>query len=124
MNRRSFLSLCGAAAVGAVLPNRVYFDMGARPAFGTFLRRGDIFTIDGLFARNPITGLYTPYLQRFVVTADVSTVETTIPIKEFDPKFGPTPSGLKSLLHRSPRRSQVKVLELCSIVNRSGWVSW
>ena len=48
------------------------------------LRQGDVFTIAGMFAVNPVTKAVEDYLQQFVVTADVITHaaggNTTIPI--------------------------------------------
>lgn len=54
------------------------FDVGAQAsASGTYaLKAGDIFTIAGVYAVNPVSGESTGSLRQFVVTADVSHVGT------------------------------------------------
>ena len=85
MNRRTFLRVLGAgvggAAVAAVDPDllrwvpgaRTYFDI-QRPSglwVSEALNRGDLFTIEGVYAMNPVTMRQTPHLQYFTVTTDV-----------------------------------------------------
>lgn len=93
MNRRAFLQLAGAGAVGLLIggddPERALWTPGQKTIFlppapkpvttietagwgSDTLTRGDIITIGGVFARNPITGRATPHLQQFIVTADVA----------------------------------------------------
>lgn len=43
------------------------------------LKKGDVFTIDGVFGVNPVTGQSTGKLQQFVVTADVNSGASTGP---------------------------------------------
>lgn len=43
----------------------------------TTLKKGDVFTIDGVFAVNPVTKATLPHKQQFVVTADVTANVTT-----------------------------------------------
>lgn len=105
MNRRSFLALLASGVAGAALdPERLLWTPGARTIFvppadgwtreGRILvsepfTRGDIFTIEGVFATNPVTGRQTKHLQRFVVTADVN--GPTITVEKIHP---PPPSWL------------------------------
>lgn len=80
MNRRSFLSRIGAVAVGLTLARHL---PGIAPRQLTItspdgiyasetLQCGDMFTIDGRYAVNPLTRQPTTVLQRFVVTDDVT----------------------------------------------------
>lgn len=82
MNRRTFItSVLSAVAAGAMLDvDQFLWEPGAKAIFLPPARpliviprlvRGDMFTIAGEYARNPVTGLVTPHLQYFVVTADV-----------------------------------------------------
>jgi len=41
------------------------------------IKHGDVFTIDGVYAVNPVTKATLPYLQQFVVKADVTAQATT-----------------------------------------------
>lgn len=41
------------------------------------IKKGDVFTIDGVYAVNPVSKTTLPYLQQFVVRADVTTHVTT-----------------------------------------------
>lgn len=41
------------------------------------LKAGDVFTIDGVYAVNPVTKAVLPYLQQFVVKADVTTAASS-----------------------------------------------
>ena len=77
MNRRAFLASLALGA-GAVKLAPILKLIPATPAVvpmtglatsGSF-RVGDIITFCGKFARNPITGKPTDYLQQFVVTAE------------------------------------------------------
>jgi hypothetical protein len=43
----------------------------------TTLKQGDVFTIDAVFAVNPVTKATLPHLQQFVVKADVTANATT-----------------------------------------------
>jgi len=43
----------------------------------TTIKQGDVFTIDAVFAVNPVTKATLPHLQQFVVTADVTANATT-----------------------------------------------
>ena len=74
--------MLGALAAGAALdPDflkwepgaRTYFDMGAGRDWTVMtFKRGDIFTIEGRYALNPVTGKVIPgQLQSFIVTEDV-----------------------------------------------------
>jgi hypothetical protein len=101
MDRRAFLRRLGfgtvaaaAAATGAIDIERLLWTPGEKTIFippppvihplYEGLRKGDIFTIDGRFAVNPKTYQELPFLQKFVVTADVSSgdilpVEIVVP---------------------------------------------
>jgi len=46
---------------------------GATASVAGFAKAGDVFTIAGVFAVNPVTKRVLPYLQQFVVTADATT---------------------------------------------------
>lgn len=85
MNRRHFLASLGAMFAGAAVdPDFIKWEKGAKTFFdtagprftggwiaGDTLRVGDMFTIEGCFARNPLTYHATDHLQYFCVTADV-----------------------------------------------------
>lgn len=49
-------------------------------ADGALFTRGDVFTVEGRFAHNPITGTPTGVLQRFVVMADVTALDVPMQI--------------------------------------------
>jgi hypothetical protein len=78
MNRRGFLKSIGAAAVAWTLARQLPGIVEAAPVVPGpartvhHLTRGDIFTIEGVKAVNPINHRSTGMLQHFVVTADVS----------------------------------------------------
>lgn len=78
MNRRGFLQSIAAAALGLTLARTLPGIAGDAPSLSvpvvdsaTFAK-GDVFTIDGVYAINPATGSDTGILQRFVVTEDVT----------------------------------------------------
>lgn len=85
MDRRSFLRALGfgtvaaAAAASSVLdiekllwvPGEKTIVVPLARTLGVALTKGDIFTIEGVFAVNPFTLNPTEMLQQFVVTADV-----------------------------------------------------
>lgn len=82
MNRRAFLGSLAAVAAGLALdPERALWVPNAKRIFlpsvapvvrtPIALTKGDIFTIAGSYAVNP-AGLSVPFLQQFVVTADVT----------------------------------------------------
>lgn len=102
MNRRGFLRSVLTAAAGVTIsslipddPERLLWVPGAKTIFlppdqkiveptilagSRLLKKGDVFTIDGVFAINPATGARTAHLQQFVVTSDVASgvVETNL----------------------------------------------
>lgn len=86
MNRRGFLKSIGAAVVGVALSRALPGIAPAAPTLapppvvgdGPLLQRGDIFTVEGEFARHPLTGAFTGHLQRFVVTRDVTSERVPI----------------------------------------------
>lgn len=65
MNRRQFLAALGVAA-GAVHLNGLSM-LEAEASLP--LAFGDLFTIAGVYAVNPVTGQPTPFLRMFMVTA-------------------------------------------------------
>lgn len=83
MNRRAFLAGAAAIAAAAVLdPERLLWVPGAKTFFlpspkpepviaACAFHRGDVITINGLYARHPITDRELPFLARFIVTDDV-----------------------------------------------------
>jgi len=94
MNRRAFLAWLGGAAAGvAAAPlldlDKLLWTPGEKTIFipppptlttPVGLTKGDIFTIDGVFATNPITGRSTQVLQRFIITSDVNAGSVTVNI--------------------------------------------
>ena len=81
MNRRSFLTRIGVAVVGLTLARHLPgiappVPPVLTPPAGIYasdsLQCGDMFTIEGRYAVNPLTRQPTAMLQRFVVTEDVS----------------------------------------------------
>lgn len=68
MNRREFIKSIGLAA-GAVAFGGVTAAALEDASLDAALTVGDVFTIDGWFAFNPVTRLPTTHLQHFVVTA-------------------------------------------------------
>lgn len=84
MKRRDFLKTVGLAA-GAVTFNGLAALTpagAASPVLGAELAIGDVFTIAGKYAVNPITRKATKHLQQFVVT---SINEPTIGISPHHP---------------------------------------
>lgn len=75
MNRRAFLAALGLTAASVTLngwPWPAPADL-SQPVFASeFLKVGDVFTIAGRYALNPITRKPTSHLQQFVVTASVT----------------------------------------------------
>lgn len=81
MNRRAFLSTLAAGLTGLTLdPERLLWRPGAKTIFlppkpsllaPMGLARGDLFTIEGVYAINPRTYMATEWLQQFVITDDV-----------------------------------------------------
>lgn len=86
MNRRGFLSALATLAAGAALdPDFLKWEAGARKFFDMAgprlddwsygcetLRRGDLVTIQGVFAVDPVTGLTLKVPQVFVITEDTN----------------------------------------------------
>lgn len=82
MNRRTFLRWIAGTAAGVALapaldldrllwePEKKTIFIPAPPKVAVF-QVGDIITIEGQYAINPMTGQYTAHSQQFVVTADV-----------------------------------------------------
>lgn len=90
MDRRSFLQKLGLTALAVATADSVldpefalwtpgaktFFLPPEKPAVKLpVLFKGDMITIPGIYAVNPITNLSTGYLQRFVVTEDVQSVD-------------------------------------------------
>ena len=77
MNRRGFLARLVAAPIVALAVLRASIVDAAQAAepeivgVATTLQRGDMFTIAGRYAVNPMTRRSTGWLQQFIVTADV-----------------------------------------------------
>jgi hypothetical protein len=67
ITRRRLLELAGLA-VGAVALNGVPLEGAAPAVLDETLQPGDIFTIVGRYALNPITRKSTGQLQQFIVT--------------------------------------------------------
>jgi hypothetical protein len=72
--RDLFRRLAGAAVAATVAPAVVE---AAKPALvdacsSASMKVGDVFTIAGKYAMNPITGKATGHLQQFVVRAEVT----------------------------------------------------
>lgn len=76
MNRRAFLSTLAAALTGAALdPERLLWVPGKKTIFLPPPKKiisafviGDVITINGVYAVNPVTYQTTKFLQQFVVT--------------------------------------------------------
>jgi len=89
MNRRRFIGMLAAGAVAALAPGFICLPKGRQDdgllSNGNVLRKGDIFTIEGRFATNPVTGQPTAHLQLFTVTGDVDEGATHIPIELVHP---------------------------------------
>jgi hypothetical protein len=75
MDRRHFLkALVAVPAFAALAPSEIWSKVAPEGpitgwAAGQTLHAGDILTIDGAYAVNPITRTPTEYIQQFVVTA-------------------------------------------------------
>lgn len=95
LNRRRFLGMMGASVAAAlIIPAQTVEGVTMTPVgtpvvdtVGYALARGDIFTIEGVYAINPATYAAIPRLQQFVVTADVSADEALVPIAAIYPRI-------------------------------------
>lgn len=87
MNRRAFFGRLAVLGGAALLPWRPQPALAFRPdAFR--LTRGDIITIAGRYAVNPMTGKTTMHLKQFVVTADVTSAEIAArPVDTLHPRM-------------------------------------
>lgn len=72
---------------------------------GTFLKRGDKFTIAGVFSVNPVSYSSTPRLQQFVVTADTADSGGAIAALPISPSI--ITSGQLQTVSNSPAASAV-----------------
>lgn len=118
MNRRGFLGAIGAALAGATLdPERLLWRPGAkvisiaRPIVQRWslntsnaMQPGDIFTIAGFYATNPVTGLSTTMLREFVVTQPVESG----PIEDYFPKIVPNGPWQNVSAEGSPRKIEAR----------------
>ncbi len=103
MNRRTFLTRLGfgtvaaaAAATGAIDIERLLWVPSEKTIFipspqtiaplGEMLRMGDIFSIEGYYATNPITGKKLGILQHFIVTSTVSAGDV-LPVEKVFPRI-------------------------------------
>lgn len=117
MNRRSFLASLGfgtvaaAAAANSLLDvERLLWVPGEKTIFlpppiaplGFGLMRGDVFTIEGVYAVSPTTYHTLPFLQQFVVTADVLS-GATLGMEQLHPRI--IPDGAYMNVSASPARS-------------------
>lgn len=95
MNRRAFLATLTAAAAGLALdPEQLLWRPGAKTIFLPSARPtictsqqliiGDVFTISGVYAVNPLTLQWTGRLQQFVITFD-ATAGSDVPITNISP---------------------------------------
>lgn len=93
MKRRDFLKTLGVAAGAVAFGGVTSFDTPA--AADAFLEEafqvGDVFTIDGYCAFNPLTRERTTYLQTFVVTAIAESGDVTADIS-FSPYLYDVPT--------------------------------
>ena len=86
MNRRTFLTRV-AAAVALTLSRHLPGIGGAAPArlvpqapvLAQPLLRSDLFAIEGIYAKHPVTGRRTDFLQWYTVTDDVAAGVTHVP---------------------------------------------
>ena len=103
LTRRGFLGALAAGAAGlAIDPEQLLWRPGAKTFFlppnpwtattSGLLVRGDIVTISGHYARNPVTGLLTPHLQHFVITEAVQ-AHSTVTLAQIHPSLCVPPSG-------------------------------
>lgn len=73
MNRRQFIAtLSAAAAATALAPLENLAPIEREAWLNEVLLAGDVFTIEGIYSRNPITGQATTFLQNFIITNVVS----------------------------------------------------
>lgn len=84
MNRRDFVkALLGTAAAAVVLPQiERLLPMQLAPTWvqgAESLTVGDVFTIEGVYAVQPITKSPTAFLQRFIIASDVTSDDYTEP---------------------------------------------
>jgi len=77
-NRRGFLSMFIAAAVAPMLPD--VLPLKSWPDGFASLRKGDVITISGVFAVNPLSYTQTGHLQQFVITEDCNRRHSLLPI--------------------------------------------
>lgn len=101
MDRRSFLRTLGFGTVAAAAAATSVLDLekllwvpGEKTIFvppartlGVALTKGDIFTIEGVFAVNPFTLNPTEMLQQFVVTADTQADAEFMPRNNMWPRL-------------------------------------
>lgn len=77
MNRRTVLKALTCVPLAAVIPMPEWTGVTSSSSVETVatmapLIAGDVFTVAGCYARNPITGKATEFLQQFVATSDVT----------------------------------------------------
>lgn len=79
MNRRQFIAtLTGAAAAAALAPLAKLTPVEQAAWLSEELHVGDVITIEGVFATNPVTGkTIAGHLQEFIITATVSSDNST-----------------------------------------------
>lgn len=92
MNRRSFLKALGLGTLGAAVAPYAFSIPQATAPIGTTtitattaatFRAGDVITIAGRYALNPVTLKELPYLRQFVITADVTSDMASVPITPY-----------------------------------------
>ncbi len=73
MNRRQFLKALGVSAAAVQFGGGLSAPTIETPAWDALaLHAGDVFTIAGKYAVNPVTGSETAFLQHFIVTHTVT----------------------------------------------------
>lgn len=130
MNRRSFLKWLGGTAAGVAAAHTLDLDKllwvpGEKTIFippppvgetwlstALHLQKGDLFTIEGIYALNPLTYQDSGVLQQFVITDDVGPGGITAnvmwpPIIEEGPY-----STVRDRLRRAARRAERRVRPL------------
>lgn len=75
-NKVAGVTVSGAGQTGSTLT------VGGVAAADTF-KKGQVFTITGVYAVHPLTGTALPWLRQFVVTADVTSAGATVAIPVF-----------------------------------------